>query len=153
MKVFILIFLASVISLAYAVDIPLEFDEQEKQQQYQTLLEELRCLVCQNQNLADSHADLAQDLRTQVYNMVNDGQENEEIIDFLVARYGDFVLYKPRLSTSTALLWFGPFLLMIFALIIAFRFVKRTRAEDVVLTDADRARAAELLNKGKETGQ
>jgi cytochrome c-type biogenesis protein CcmH len=152
MKAIILIFLASVISLAYAVDIPLEFDEQAKQQRYQTLLEELRCLVCQNQNLADSHADLAQDLRTQVYNMVNDGQENEEIIDFLVARYGDFVLYKPRLSTSTVLLWFGPFVLLIFSLIIVYRFIRHTRADDVILTEEDRVHAGELLNKGKETG-
>ena len=74
---------------------------------------ELRCLVCQNQTIADSHADLAQDLRRQVREMLARGDSNQQIIDFMTARYGDFVLYRPPLKASTALLWFGPGLLMV----------------------------------------
>ena len=74
---------------------------------------ELRCLVCQNQTIADSHADLAQDLRRQVREMLAHGDSNQQIIDFMTARYGDFVLYRPPLKASTALLWFGPGLLMV----------------------------------------
>src|SRR5512134_3812499 len=72
---------------------------------------ELRCLVCQNQTIADSHADLAQDLRRQVREMIRQGKSDAEIIDYMTARYGDFVLYRPPLKSTTALLWFGPALL------------------------------------------
>jgi cytochrome c-type biogenesis protein CcmH len=74
---------------------------------------ELRCLVCQNQTIADSHADLAQDLRRQVREMLERGDSNQQIIDFMTARYGDFVLYRPPLKATTAFLWFGPALLMV----------------------------------------
>jgi cytochrome c-type biogenesis protein CcmH len=74
---------------------------------------ELRCLVCQNQTIADSHADLAQDLRRQVREMLERGNSNQQIIDFMTARYGDFVLYRPPLKATTAFLWFGPALLMV----------------------------------------
>ena len=74
---------------------------------------ELRCLVCQNQTIADSHADLAQDLRRQVREMLAHGDSNQQILDYMTARYGDFVLYRPPLRASTALLWFGPGLLMV----------------------------------------
>ena len=74
---------------------------------------ELRCLVCQNQTIADSHADLAVDLRRQVREMLQRGDTNQQIIDYMTARYGDFVLYRPPLKASTVILWFGPVLLMI----------------------------------------
>ena len=74
---------------------------------------ELRCLVCQNQTIADSHADLAQDLRRQVREMLARGDSDRQIIDYMTARYGDFVLYRPPLKATTALLWFGPGLLMV----------------------------------------
>ena len=74
---------------------------------------ELRCLVCQNQTIADSHADLAQDLRRQVREMLARGDSNQQIIDYMTARYGDFVLYRPPLKATTALLWFGPGLLLV----------------------------------------
>lgn len=76
---------------------------------------ELRCLVCQNQTIADSHADLAQDLRRQVREMIRQGKSDAEIIDYMTARYGDFVLYRPPLKSTTALLWFGPALLFVVA--------------------------------------
>ncbi|MES1162110.1 MAG: cytochrome c-type biogenesis protein, partial [Rhizobacter sp.] len=78
---------------------------------------ELRCLVCQNQTIADSHADLAQDLRRQVREMIQRGDSDAQIIDYMTARYGDFVLYRPPLRASTALLWFGPGLLLVGGLI------------------------------------
>ena len=74
---------------------------------------ELRCLVCQNQTIADSHAELAQDLRRQVREMLQQGKSEREILDYMTARYGDFVLYRPPLQSNTALLWFGPAALMV----------------------------------------
>ena len=79
---------------------------------------ELRCLVCQNQTIADSHADLAVDLRNQVRDMLKHGDSREQIIDYMTARYGDFVLYRPPLKPTTAILWFGPAVLMIAGLVV-----------------------------------
>jgi cytochrome c-type biogenesis protein CcmH len=93
---------------------------------------ELRCLVCQNQTIADSHADLAQDLRRQVREMVRQGKTDREIIDYMTARYGDFVLYRPPLKATTALLWFGPALLFaggIVGLVIVLRRRSRMSAD------------------------
>ena len=97
---------------AQAADTPFTFKDASEEARYQQLTAELRCLVCQNQSLADSHADLAQDLRAEVYRMVEAGQSNQQIVDFLVARYGDFVLYRPPVSRLTYALWFGPMLLL-----------------------------------------
>ncbi len=146
MKSLIRIFIFLSFTISYAQEAPLEFSEFEKQEKYQGLLEELRCLVCQNQSLADSPAGTAQDLRKIIYNMVDEGESSEAIVDFLVARYGDFVLYNPRLNTSTVLLWFGPFLLLVIALVMAYRYVRQSSAEDVEITDEDRALAEKILN-------
>lgn len=97
---------------AIAADTPFKFEAAADEQRYEQLIAELRCLVCQNQSLADSHADLAQDLRNEVFRMVNAGKSNEDIIAYLVARYGDFVLYRPPLIGITVLLWFGPAILL-----------------------------------------
>ncbi len=91
------------------------FDTPEQEQLYKLLLEEYRCLKCQNQNLADSNAALAGDLRNEIRDQVVAGRNRSEINEYLVARYGDFVLYKPQLKPSTYILWFGPFLLLIAA--------------------------------------
>ncbi|MDX1367679.1 cytochrome c-type biogenesis protein [Pseudomonas sp.] len=85
-----------------------EFADEAQRQRYRSLVEELRCPKCQNQNIADSDAPIAMDLRAQVYRMLEEGQSNEQIIDFLVSRYGDFVLYKPPVTARTLLLWYGP---------------------------------------------
>jgi len=92
---------------AHAID-PLQFKDRTEEQRFQKLTRELRCLVCQNQNLADSEADLAKDLRRQVYTMTQSGKSDEEIKQFLVSRYNDFVLYDPPLKPGTWLLWFAP---------------------------------------------
>ena len=102
-----------------------DFDSPEKEADYKLLIDELRCLVCQNQNLKDSDAELAQDLRRETYAMLQEGKSRQEVIEFMVARYGDFVLYRPQFKTSTYLLWLGPFVLLMIVLIL---FVRRMRA-------------------------
>jgi cytochrome c-type biogenesis protein CcmH len=110
------------------------------------LSEELRCLVCQNQTLADSNAPLAEDLRNQVREKMRAGKSDKEVVDFLVERYGDFVLYRPPLKATTILLWFGPFLLLALGFAVLLRRVRRRRqGADAEISDADRKRAAELL--------
>lgn len=125
-----------------------EFSDPDRAARYDTLIDELRCLVCQNQNLADSNAELAQDLRKQVYEMLEAGKSDKEIIDFMVQRYGDFVLYRPPLKNTTILLWAGPFVLLILAVFVLLRFIRtRARQMPVELNDAQRQRVRELLNK------
>ena len=91
---------------------PLVFEDLEQEARYKQLTEELRCLVCQNQNLADSDAPLAQDLRKEIYEMMQSGQSNEQIKTFLVDRYGDFVLYRPAMKGNTLALWLMPGVLL-----------------------------------------
>lgn len=114
----------------------------------------LRCLVCQNQSIAESSAPLAVDLRRQVREQVAAGKTNDEIIDFMTARYGDFVLYSPPLRGSTYLLWFGPALLLLIGVLIAWRVVRARRAlpQQVPLSEAERERAAQLLAGGGAAG-
>ena len=101
---------------AMAAESVLAFDDPADEARYAALLEEYRCLKCQNQSLADSRASLAQDLRREIYDRVIAGEPKAAIDDYLVARYGDFVLYRPRLNRSTAVLWIGPFVLLVVAL-------------------------------------
>lgn len=108
------------------------------------LAEELRCLVCQNQSIADSHAELAIDLKNQVREMLKQGKSDKQVIDFLVQRYGDFVLYRPPVKNTTWLLWTGPFLLLVAALA-AFFIKLRRRPPSAPLTAAEHAAAAALL--------
>jgi len=103
--------LALTVSMAHAAD-PLVFDDPSMEQRYNDLTLELRCLVCQNQNLADSDAPLAQDLRKEIYDMMMAGQDDGQIKTFMVERYGDFVLYRPAMSGNTLLLWLTPGILL-----------------------------------------
>ena len=114
------------------------------------LTSELRCLVCQNQSLADSHADLAIDLKNQVRSQMQAGRSDTEIRDYMVARYGDFVLYDPPLKASTLLLWAGPFALLLlgFVGLAVYLRSRRRRLPDAELTPADSARAEALLRGG-----
>lgn len=115
---------------------------------YQTLSNELRCLVCQNQNIADSNAPLAADLRNQVKTQLVAGRSDAEIIRYLTDRYGDFVLYKPPFKRITALLWLGPALLVLLALGMAIAFVRRShKARPAVALDAEKLRR--LLDQQK----
>jgi cytochrome c-type biogenesis protein CcmH len=115
------------------------------------LAEVLRCLVCQNQNLADSHADLAIDLKNQVRDMLRQGKSEKEVIDYLVQRYGDFVLYRPPVKATTGLLWGGPFILLLAGLAGLFINLKRRRQQSAEpLSEADRTVAAQLLHGNLE---
>jgi cytochrome c-type biogenesis protein CcmH len=109
------------------------------------LAHELRCLVCQNQTLADSNAPLAVDLRNQIREQLKAGASERDVIDFMVARYGDFVLYRPPFKASTLALWLGPFLLLALGAVLLVRRLRRRRAPEPELSDAERARAARLL--------
>jgi cytochrome c-type biogenesis protein CcmH len=106
---------------------------------------ELRCLVCQNQTLADSNAPLAVDLRNQIREQLKQGASEQDVIDFMVARYGDFVLYKPPFKASTLALWLGPFVLLALGVWALLRQIARRRVPAPALSAAERERAARLL--------
>jgi cytochrome c-type biogenesis protein CcmH len=130
------------------------FDNAAEENRYRDLLEEVRCLVCQNQSLESSDAELAQDLRDEVYRLVVvEDRSREDAIDFLTQRYGDFVLYRPPMQPSTWLLWFGPAILLLLGAGIAFLIV-RQRTESRPLSAEDHERARRLLtadDDGPET--
>jgi len=122
--IFILVLFNSGVS--YAVDSnPTEFVDAQQAMRYQVLTEKLRCVVCQNQSVADSNAELAQDVRELVRQKILQGQTDAEITDFLVERYGDFVLYEPPLKPKTYILWLGPVLLFFIALLTLIYFLFR----------------------------
>jgi cytochrome c-type biogenesis protein CcmH len=125
------------------------------EQRLANLSKELRCLQCQNQTLADSPAGLASDLRREIRLQMKAGKSDQEIIAFLTQRYGDFILYRPRVTFTTYLLWFGPFVLLFGGLFVLFRYIKQRRDALVEkpLSADERRRAAELLASvsGKET--
>jgi cytochrome c-type biogenesis protein CcmH len=126
-----------------------EFPEPQQELRYRHLIEELRCVVCQNQSLADSNASLAQDLRNEVRNMILAGKSDQEITGFLVERYGDFVLYNPPLNLNTLLLWLGPALLVAFGIAAMLYFVRRQQApapEETSLSAAEQAKLQSLLD-------
>lgn len=116
------------------------------------LEEELRCLVCQNQTIADSHAGLAADLRREVREQLAQGKSEQEVLDFMVQRYGDFVLYRPPVKSTTWLLWFGPFLLLVAgALLLVSRLRSaRSRVEQTPASEEELQRARALLDSDKE---
>ena len=101
-----------------------EFDSPEMEANFIKLTKELRCLVCQNQSLADSNAELAKDLRRQTYEMLTQGKTPDQVAQYMVDRYGDFILYRPRLKTSTLLLWLGPFVLLLLVLGLVIRHMR-----------------------------
>jgi cytochrome c-type biogenesis protein CcmH len=128
-----------------------KFSTPAEEQHFKDLIAELRCLVCQNQSLADSDAELAHDLRAEVYAMVQDGKNDAEIIEFLVARYGDFVLYNPPVKPATYLIWFGPFVLLLVAVFLLVRALRRQKAGPVTeISAADRQRLDALLGTSPE---
>jgi cytochrome c-type biogenesis protein CcmH len=134
---------------AQAVEIR-QFSDPAKQQSYENLVKELRCLVCQNQSLADSDAELAKDLRTEVFNIIQSGKSEQEAVKFLVDRYGDFVLYKPPLNASTSLLWIGPFGLLLAGLAYLVLLAKKRsqgRVSEPALSDDERRRLQQIKNK------
>jgi cytochrome c-type biogenesis protein CcmH len=146
----LLVIILLIPSLAAAEEARPLADNPQVEARLKTLAVELRCLVCQNQTLADSHAPLAEDLRREVREMIAKDMSDKEIIDFLVQRYGDFVLYRPPWKASTTLLWLGPFLLLIAGvtgLVFALR-RRQKKLADVTLSDEEHNRVAQLLSEG-----
>nr|WP_314489481.1 cytochrome c-type biogenesis protein [uncultured Pseudomonas sp.] len=128
-----------------------QFRDQAERERYQQLTKELRCPKCQNQDIADSNAPIAADLRREIFRMLGEGRSNRQIVDFMVDRYGDFVRYKPALNARTWLLWFGPGVLLVGGLGVLALIVRRRRAspEDSAaeLSPSERERLATLLKQ------
>ena len=106
------------------------FETPEQERIYKKLTEELRCLVCQNQNIAGSNAELAQDLRKKAYEQVKQGKSEDEVVDWMVDRYGDFVLYRPPIKATTLFLWAGPLIFLLIAFVVLWR-IGRTRRKQI----------------------
>ncbi|MDQ3564550.1 MAG: cytochrome c-type biogenesis protein CcmH [Pseudomonadota bacterium] len=122
-----------------------EFSDPALAQRFQEITGELRCLVCQNQSLADSHAELAGDLRREIFAMMQAGQTDREILDFMVRRYGEFVLYRPPVTLKTLALWFGPAVILCVGIWFLVRTVRHRRRQSLTLAPAERERVARLL--------
>jgi cytochrome c-type biogenesis protein CcmH len=114
---------------------PLEFRDRAEERRFHALVSELRCVMCQNQSLADSNAQIAHDLRREVLALMREGRSDGEIKQFLVARYGEFVLYRPRVEATTWLLWFGPLLLLVVGGIVVAVVVRRHAGKGPVPVD------------------
>lgn len=122
------------------------FGNKNTEVRFRNLVKDIRCMVCQNQTLLDSRAPLAVDLRREILNMMNEGKSDKEVIDFLVERYGDFVLYNPPLKFSTMLLWFGPLLFLLIGLVGVIALVARRRnAAEETITATERSKLDKLL--------
>jgi cytochrome c-type biogenesis protein CcmH len=146
----LLLFILLVPCLAGAEEARPLADNPQAEARLKHLAIELRCLVCQNQTLADSNAPLAEDLRREVREMIAKDMSDKDIIEFLVTRYGDFILYRPPLKATTTLLWVGPFVLLIAgatALVLALR-RRQKKFTDVSLSEEERSRVAQLLSEG-----
>jgi len=139
------------IGIAHAAIDTYEFANEAERVRFRTLTQELRCPKCQNQDIADSNAPIAADLRREIFRMLGEGKDDQQIIGYMVDRYGDFVRYKPALTTRTALLWFGPWALLLGGVVIILLIVRRRRralaGTPQDLSDAERQRLAHLLDK------
>ena len=141
---------AGIVGLLIAFSTPakvevLSFDTPEHEERYNKLIAELRCLVCQNQNLADSNAELAVDLRRKTYEMVKQDKSEKEIAGYMVERYGEFVLYRPPLNSNTLLLWGGPFIILLIGVSLLVRTIRRRRVEQGINVDDSTLKAAASL--------
>jgi cytochrome c-type biogenesis protein CcmH len=136
-----------------AIDVH-EFDNEVDRKRYQSFIDEMRCPKCQNQNLSGSDSPIAMDLRRELYLMIEDGKSDKEIVDFMVERYGEFILYRPRVTSSTLLLWGAPIFLLIAGIILLLLIVRKRRSIDLTasgssLSPEERERLAGLLGSGR----
>ncbi|MBI4937592.1 MAG: cytochrome c-type biogenesis protein CcmH [Nitrosomonadales bacterium] len=153
-RVLFLIFFALALPQAYAGEAEPTVADIALEKRVMAISEELRCLVCQNQTIADSHAELAVDLKNQVREKLKQGMSEKEIVDYMVERYGDFVLYRPQMKTGTVLLWFGPLVLLLLALgvLIAKLRQRRKAMQEAPKLSADEHARAESLLSGTDNG-
>jgi len=149
---FLILLMLNGISLSLYAGVEVrKFSDAEQERRYHKLIDELRCLVCQNQNLADSNSQLAQDLRAKVYEMVTTQKTDQEVADYMVQRYGEYVLYNPPLDPVTSILWIGPLVgLLVAIMLLLFNIYKRSKAQPVTLSDEDRKRMEQLLDEDKD---
>jgi len=144
MKYFVLILLLLAADYSPAFDTR-EFENDADRDRYQKLITELRCPVCQNQNLADSGSGLAIDLRQQIFQQIESGKSDHDIVDFMLQRYGDFILYRPRLTSGTLALWFGPVLVLVTGFIILI--VISRRNSTVTLSESEEQFLQDIMNE------
>lgn len=139
-------------SVAFSSIDALNFSSPQQESDYHQLTQSLRCPQCQNNNIADSNATIAVDMRGKVFELLQEGKSKNDVVDYMVARYGNFVTYDPPMTASTLVLWIAPLLLVLLGLVFLLR--RKPKAQSAVksqdvLTDEDNARLAELLNKDK----
>lgn len=150
---FIVCLLCFLSSPLFAVDV-YQLPNPEQQKAYETLTQELRCLVCQNQNIADSNAELAGDLRRQVYEMLQQGKSKDDIIQFMTDRYGDFVMYNPPFKAKTGLLWLGPVVFLMTGFVMLVIFLRRKKKVEMVAFDKSKQeKIRRLLSENTENGE
>ncbi|WP_448546518.1 cytochrome c-type biogenesis protein [Thalassotalea fusca] len=125
------------------------FKDEVTEKRYQALVKELRCPKCQNQNLADSNSPIAKDLRHEVYQLLEQGKADKEIVDFMVARYGEFVLYRPKVSNLTYVLWFGPAILLLIGAIVVVLILRRNRLPQAETLSEEQQEKLKKLLKDK----
>ncbi|MEQ1485121.1 cytochrome c-type biogenesis protein [Methyloglobulus sp.] len=151
MKLWFFVLILLISAQGFAID-DHQLANPEQQKTYEIIISELRCLVCQNQTIADSNAELASDLRRQVFEMLQQGKSKEDIIQFMTDRYGDFVLYNPPLKTKTALLWLGPIAFLITGFIMIFWFIRRKKTAAIMPIDKDKQeKMRRLLSENNES--
>lgn len=144
----------SIASMGYASIDVYEFEDKQQAEDFSILEQELRCPKCQNQNIADSNAGLAKDIKDRAYKLLKEGKSREEITQYMVDRYGDFITYRPPVTRSTWVLWFGPFVLLIVVLTILLFFVKRHKksgsrlqAESSSVSEEEKRKIESLLQR------
>lgn len=139
-------------SVAFSAIDALNFSSPQQESDYHQLTQSLRCPQCQNNNIADSNATIAVDMRGKVFELLQEGKSKNDVVDYMVARYGNFVTYNPPMTASTLVLWIAPLLLVLLGVVFLLR--RKPKAQNAVksqdvLTDEDNTRLAELLNKDK----
>lgn len=150
MRIIIFLLLSLSIDVFAGVEVH-SFSTHQQEQSYKKLVTELRCLVCQNQNLADSNAELAMDLRNKIVAMIKAGKTEQDIIQYMVDRYGDFVLYRPPLNQHTFILWLGPFFILLIGLFIVIMFVRKQKSVVKPLSSEEQQdRARQLLDEEED---
>ena len=144
---FLVLILLSTITLFVNAGVEVrEFGDATQERRYHKLIDELRCLVCQNQNLADSNAQLALDLRNKVFEMVTSDKTDKQVTDYMVERYGEYVLYNPPLDLVTSILWIGPFVALPAAILLLLIYIlNRSKTKPVTLSNEEREKSRKLL--------
>jgi len=144
--------LVGLVPTAYAVKIEFhEFENKQQERLYLQLIAELRCVKCQNQNLAESNAELASDMREKAYEIIRKGGTRQAVVKYMTDRYGDFVLYKPPFKKNTLLLWIGPPVFLLLSLFLLFKLIRNQKNEVVEsLSDNERKSVQKLLNSSSE---